>query len=82
MCIGDNPHKDFLGARAAGLASVRLRLRDGLHFNCEPQDPGGQPDFTVFEFAEIPRAIDSVTQRSLEGRRVLGDPADGSDDDR
>jgi hypothetical protein len=36
----------------------------------------------VFEFAEIPRAVDSVTQRSLEGRRVLGDPADGSDDDR
>jgi putative hydrolase of the HAD superfamily len=59
--IGDNPHKDFLGARAAGLTSVRLRLSAGLHFSCEPQHKGDEPDITVFHVQEIPRAIDTLT---------------------
>jgi FMN phosphatase YigB (HAD superfamily) len=59
--VGHNPHKDFLGARAAGLASVRLRLSAGLHVNCEPKREEDQADRTVREFREIPEAIDSLT---------------------
>jgi putative hydrolase of the HAD superfamily len=55
--IGDNPHKDFLGARAAGLVSVRLRLSAGLHFTCESQDEGAQPDYVVAEYCEVPQAV-------------------------
>lgn len=58
--IGDNPHKDFLGARAAGLASVRLRLSTGLHFKCEPHHEGAQPDRVVGEFREVLHVVDSL----------------------
>lgn len=66
--IGDNPHKDFRGARSAGLASVRLRLSAGLHVSCEPNHHEDQPDLEVSAFPDIPGAIDSVAHRAPEGR--------------
>lgn len=69
--IGDNPHKDFLGARAAGLASVRLRLSAGLHVNCEPIHNDDKPDLTVSEFHEIPDAIGAVARTIQAPRRRL-----------
>lgn len=34
--VGDNPAKDFLGARRAGMRSIRWRRRGGLHAGAEP----------------------------------------------
>lgn len=36
--VGDNPAKDFLGARAAGMRSIRLRRPDTEHAAAEPLD--------------------------------------------
>ncbi|MBK5283681.1 MAG: HAD family hydrolase [Nitrospiraceae bacterium] len=59
--VGDNPHKDFLGARTAGLTSVRLRLDAGIHSKCEAQDEDGQPDRVVEDFCQIPDALHSLS---------------------
>lgn len=36
--VGDNPHKDFLGAHRAGMTSIRFRANWQLHARCEPGD--------------------------------------------
>ena len=66
--IGDNPHKDFFGARVAGLASVRLRLSAGLHSTCEPQCKEAQPDGVVAELREVPHAVDSLELNVVRAR--------------
>lgn len=45
--LADNPAKDFLGARRAGWASIRVRRSDGLHRDEEPSDLEGRPDAEV-----------------------------------
>jgi putative hydrolase of the HAD superfamily len=45
--VGDNPHKDFLGARRAGMGSVRLRHPQGLHAHIEPLDADHAPDHEI-----------------------------------
>lgn len=45
--VGDNPAKDFLGARRAGWTSVRLRRADGLHRGEEPATTEAAPDFEI-----------------------------------
>lgn len=39
--VGDNPHKDFVAARAAGMRSVRYKARFQLHLSCEPRTGEG-----------------------------------------
>jgi putative hydrolase of the HAD superfamily len=50
--IGDNPEKDFVGARNAGLKSIRLRMEHGLHYDKEAE---GQfsPDAEVSSVEEL-----------------------------
>jgi putative hydrolase of the HAD superfamily len=42
--IGDNPLKDFRGAREAGMATVRIRRPEGLHDQDEPATAEDAPD--------------------------------------
>lgn len=42
--VGDNPAKDFLGARRAGMLSLRWRRRGGLHAREEPTGADYAPD--------------------------------------
>jgi putative hydrolase of the HAD superfamily len=42
--VGDNPQKDFRGAREAGLRTVRIRRPGGLHAGEEPADDKDAPD--------------------------------------
>jgi putative hydrolase of the HAD superfamily len=42
--IGDNPKKDFRGARALGMRTIRVRYPDGSHFLEEPATPEDGPD--------------------------------------
>lgn len=45
--VGDNPTKDFLGARRAGLASIRVRWPEGEYAALPPPTPEHAADHTV-----------------------------------
>jgi putative hydrolase of the HAD superfamily len=51
--VGDNPEKDFRGARAAGLRSVRIRRGCGLYDRREPADRSSAPDAEITSFGEL-----------------------------
>jgi putative hydrolase of the HAD superfamily len=55
--VADNPVKDFLGARRAGMASIRLRLDGGIYAGSEPPTPDHAPDVEVRTFAELEEAL-------------------------
>lgn len=49
LYIGDNPAKDFVGARALGWRTIRLRREDGLHAEVD-EAPGHDADDTITDF--------------------------------
>jgi putative hydrolase of the HAD superfamily len=56
--VGDNPTKDFLGARNAGMCSIRIRLSVGQYANLEPASRQGRPNIEITSHAELEPAID------------------------
>ncbi len=55
--VGDNPAKDFLGARRAGMLSVRFRRRGGLHARTEPGVAASTPDLEVTNLRGLARIL-------------------------
>jgi putative hydrolase of the HAD superfamily len=51
--IGDNPQKDFRGAREAGLRTVRIRREGGLHEGEEPASAQDAPDREIRSLTEL-----------------------------
>ena len=51
--IADNPAKDFLGARQAGMKSIRLRYREGVYADKEASSPAYRPDCEVEDVAGL-----------------------------
>ena len=51
--LGDNPAKDFLGARRAGWASIRVRRSDGLHRSEEPLGAEARPDREIADLQSL-----------------------------
>jgi putative hydrolase of the HAD superfamily len=51
--IGDNSKKDFLGARRAGMHSIKLCYAQGEYAGCEPATPDHAPDFSVPDFGAL-----------------------------
>ena len=51
--VADNPGKDFLGARRAGLPSVRVRRPLGLYSKLEPADGMHAPDLETVDLVEL-----------------------------
>ena len=51
--LGDNPAKDFLGARRAGWFSIRVRRPDGLHRDEEPFAPEARPNHEVSDLQSL-----------------------------
>jgi putative hydrolase of the HAD superfamily len=45
--IGDNPIKDFLGAKQVGMWTIRVRRPDGLYSHIEPQSPEYAADIEI-----------------------------------
>jgi len=45
--VGDNPAKDFLGAKGVGMEAIRIRRPDGLHRNMEPATADHAPDLEI-----------------------------------
>jgi putative hydrolase of the HAD superfamily len=56
--VADNPAKDFRGARAVGMATVRVRHADGLHVNIEPDDHHDAPDFELADVTALEQQLD------------------------
>jgi putative hydrolase of the HAD superfamily len=52
--VGDNPRKDFRGAREAGLRTVRIRREGGLHEGEEPATEEDAPDREIRSLDELP----------------------------
>ena len=51
--VADNPKKDFLGARRAGLGAVWLRRPDGEYTALEPPTPDHAPSVTIAELGAL-----------------------------
>ena len=51
--IGDNPQKDFRGAREAGLQTVRIRSEGGFHAGEEPAAAKDAPDREIRKLDEL-----------------------------
>jgi putative hydrolase of the HAD superfamily len=56
--IGDNPQKDFRGAREAGLRTVRIRREEGLHAGEEPAAAEDAPDREISTLKELIAVFD------------------------
>jgi putative hydrolase of the HAD superfamily len=63
--VGDNPAKDFLGARRAGLRSIRLRREDGLHARAEPDSPEAAPDAEIGALQDLDRLLSGARFATL-----------------
>jgi putative hydrolase of the HAD superfamily len=51
--VGDNPHKDFRGARGIGMGTFRLRRDDGLYRALDLPAPDGVADAEAGDLFEI-----------------------------
>ena len=50
--VGDNPAKDFVGARALGMSTVRIIRPEGDHMS-DVAKPGYEADLTVHALTEL-----------------------------
>ena len=51
--VGDNPAKDFRGARSVGMQTIRVRRPDGLHRQLEPSCPEDAPDVEITDLGRL-----------------------------
>ncbi len=51
--VGDNPAKDFFGARRLGLYTIRLQMACGEHAHVQPPSMDHAPDVTVPNVCEL-----------------------------
>lgn len=51
--VGDNPAKDFLGARELGMFTIWVKLPEGLYTSLEPPTPRHAPDLTLESLIEL-----------------------------
>ena len=58
--VSDNPAKDFLGARRAGMRSVRVRPVGGIYAALEPETPEHAPDAEVDGLGGVERALEAL----------------------
>lgn len=65
--VGDNPAKDFLGARQLGMLAVRVRTPEGLYAQLEPETPAGTPDAEIQSLADLERCLADIAVLPDEG---------------
>jgi putative hydrolase of the HAD superfamily len=58
--VSDNPAKDFVGARRAGMRSIRMRPVGGIYAALEPETPEHAPDAEAAGLDEVERALDEL----------------------
>jgi putative hydrolase of the HAD superfamily len=55
--VGDNPEKDFFGARRLGITTVQCCYSGGYYVELDPPTPEHAPQFTVSSVAELNRLL-------------------------
>lgn len=55
--VADNPVKDFLGARRAGMSSIRLRLAGGIYSAKEPETPDHAASIEISSLGQLEEAL-------------------------
>lgn len=55
--VADNPVKDFLGARRAGMSSIRLRLTGGVYAALEPETSDHAPNIEISNLGQLEEAL-------------------------
>lgn len=55
--VADNPAKDFMGARRAGMESIRMTHLRGEHWRAAPATSEHAPDLVVDSLAELRRVL-------------------------
>jgi putative hydrolase of the HAD superfamily len=58
--VSDNPAKDFLGARRAGMRSIRVRRPEGVYAALEPETPEHAPDAETDDLERVQRALEEL----------------------
>ena len=58
--IGDNPRKDFLGARQLGMSTIQFKHPESEYGNIPPPTPAHHPQLIADSFAEVLRAISEI----------------------
>jgi len=56
--VGDNPTKDFLGARQLGMDTIRLRHPEGLHCDLEPASAEHAADMEIGAIEDLESLIE------------------------
>ena len=60
--IGDNPRKDFFGARQLGMSTIWIKLSNSEYGDLQPPSPAYHPDLTIDSLAEV---LGSIAQLEL-----------------
>ena len=55
--VADNPQKDFLGARRAGMFAIRLRRPEGLYRDYEPVSADHAPHYETGDLVELEHVL-------------------------
>jgi putative hydrolase of the HAD superfamily len=58
--IGDNPQKDFLGARQLGMSTIQFKHPESEYGNIQPPTPAHHPHLIADSFAEVLTAISKI----------------------
>jgi putative hydrolase of the HAD superfamily len=54
--VADNPIKDFVGARRAGMHTIRVRIAGGIYGHLDPRGPAYAADEEIGELGDWSRA--------------------------
>jgi FMN phosphatase YigB (HAD superfamily) len=73
--VGDNPAKDFVGARRLGITTVRIQRRGAEHENQQPIDADHAPDLSYPSLQEILSDLEHHVPGMTTARPQLGHPA-------
>lgn len=58
--VGDNPTKDFLGARQVGMWTIRVRRPDGIYSHLEAPAPEYAPDFEIKDLDQLEAILGQI----------------------
>ena len=61
--VSDNPAKDFLAARRAGVRSIRLRRTEGIYASLEPHTREHAPDAEIDRLDRLEAALAGLAER-------------------
>jgi len=63
--VADNPIKDFVGARAEGMFTIRVRSPLGLYSHLEPPSPTHAPDAEIEDLSDLARLIHHMAPKRV-----------------